>query len=249
LNEAAAQSLFPGENAVGKQIKLGVDNLASWWNVVGVVSDERYFGWDSDRTSTAYLPYLQVLKILGDGAPDYDSAIIVRTAGNHLSFLPTVRSVVASVDNEMALLGPQSMEQRLSGTFASHRFNMGLLAAFAALALLLAAVGIYGVMAQFVEQRTHEIGIRMAMGAAEKDVLGLVLGQGLHLALMGCCIGLAVAAAVTRLIRSLLYGISTLDPFAFACGTLLLVGVIFLACFIPARRATRVDPMVALRYE
>jgi predicted permease len=249
LNEAAALSFFPGENAVGKKIKLGVDNLASWWNVVGVVSNERYFGWDSDRTPTAYLPCLQVLQILGDGASDYDSAIIVRTAGNPLSFLPTVRSVVASIDNQMALLGPESMEQRLSGTFAPHRFNMALLAAFAVLALLLAGVGIYGVMAHFVAQRTHEIGIRMAMGAGQLDMMGLVLGQSMRLALVGSCIGIAVAGAATRLMRSLLYGISTADPLAFVCGTVVLAGVIFLACYIPARRAMRVDPTVALRYE
>jgi putative ABC transport system permease protein len=249
LNEAAARSLFPGKNAVGRQIKLGVDNLASWWNVVGVVSDEHYFGWDSDRTPTAYLPFLQVLQILGDGAPDYDSAIIVRTAGEPLSFLPAVRSVTSSIDNRMALLGPQSMEQRLNDTFAPHRFNMALLAAFAGLALLLAAVGIYGVMAQFVAQHTHEIGVRMAMGAGQRDVMGLVLGQGMRLALVGSCIGIAVAGAATRLIRSLLYGVSTADPLAFVCGIAVLASVIFLACYIPARRAMRVDPMVALRYE
>ena len=249
LNDAAARSLFPGKNAVGKQIKLGVDNLASWWNVVGVVSNERYFGWDSDRTPTAYLPYSQLLQMLGDGAPDYDSAIIVRTEGNPLSFLPAARSVVNSIDNQMALLGPQTMEQRLGGSFAPHRFNMALLAAFAALALLLAGVGIYGVMAQFVAQRTHEIGIRMALGARQRDVLGLVFAQGMRLAFLGACIGIAVAAATTRLIRSLLYGVSSTDPFAFECATAVLAIVIFLACYIPARRAMHVDPMVALRYE
>jgi predicted permease len=249
LNEAAARSLFPGEIAVGKQIKLGVDNLASWWDVIGVVSDERYFGWDSDRTPIAYLPFLQVLPILGDGASDYDSAIIVRTAGKPLSFLPAARSVVSSIDKQMALLGPESMEQRLNATFAPHRFNMALLGAFAGLALLLAAVGIYGVMAQFVAQRTHEIGIRMAMGAGQLDVMGLVLVQGMRLALVGSCIGIAVAAPAARLIRSLLYGVSTADPLAFVCGTSLLAGAIFLACCVPARRAMRVDPMVALRYE
>src|SRR6267378_1881486 len=249
LNEAAARSLFPGEIAVGKQIKLGVDNLASWWDVVGVVSDERYFGWDSDRTPIVYLPFLQVLPILGDGASDYDSAIIVRTVGKPLSFLPAARSVVSSIDKQMALLGPQSMEQRLNGSFAPHRFNMALLGAFAGLALLLAAVGIYGVMAQFVAQRTHEIGIRMAMGAGQLDVMGLVLVQGMRLTLVGSCIGIAVAVPAARLIRSLLYGVSTADPLAFVCGTSLLAGAIFLACCIPARRAMRVDPMVALRYE
>ena len=249
LNEAAAHAFFPRENAVGQRVKLGVDSLASWWTVIGVVTDERYFGWDSDRTPTAYLPFLQVLQSLGDGAPDYDSAVIIRTAGEPLSFLPAVRSVMVSIDNQMALLGPQSMEQRLSGTFAPHRFNMTLLAAFAGLALLLAAVGIYAVMAQFVAQRTREIGIRVALGAQRMDVVRIVLHQGMRLTLLGSGIGIAVAAAATRLIRSLLYGVSSADPLAFASGASLLFGVILLACYIPARRAMRVDPMVTLRHE
>jgi len=246
LNEAAARSLFPGETAVGERVKLGADNLAVWWTVVGVVADERYFGWDSDRTPTAYLPVSQILQ---DAMPDYDSAIILRTSSEPLTFLPGVRSSMASIDNHMALLGPESMEQRLMQTFAPHRFNMALLAAFASLALLLAAVGIYGVMAQFVAQRMHEIGIRMALGARPLDVVRLVLGQGVRLALLGLGIGTLVAAAATRLIRSLLYGISASDPVAFVSVACLLICVVLLACFVPAWRAMRVDPMVALRYE
>jgi putative ABC transport system permease protein len=246
LNEAAARSLFPNENAVGQRIKLGVDDLRSWWTVIGVVADERYFGWDSDRTPTAYLPVSQVLK---DDFPDYDSAIIVRTSAEPLSFLPAVRSAIASIDRQMALLGPESMEQRLGHTFAPRRFNMTLLAAFAGLALLLAAVGIYGVMAQFVAQRAHEIGIRMALGAQPFNVLRLVLGQGMRLAMLGLGIGIVAAAGATRLIRSLLYGISAYDPAAFIFVAVLLIVVVLLACYIPARRAMRVDPIVALRYE
>jgi putative ABC transport system permease protein len=246
LNEAAARSLFPGENAVGQRVKLGADNLAAWWTVVGVVSDERYFGWDSDRTPTAYLPVLQILQ---DAMPDYDSAIILRTSSEPLAFLPAVRSSMALIDNHMALLGPESMEQRLMQTFAPHRFNMALLAAFASLALLLAAIGIYGVMAQFVAQRTHEIGIRVALGARRFDVVRLVLGQGVRLVLLGLAIGMVVAAAATRLLRSLLYGISSSDPVTFVFVASLLIGVVLLACFVPTWRATRVDPMIALRYE
>jgi predicted permease len=246
LNEAAARSLFPGENAVGQHLKLGADNLAAWWTVVGVVADERYFGWDSDHSPTAYLPVSQILQ---DAMPDYDSAIILRTGSAPLSFLPAVRSAMASIDNHMALLGPETMEERLGQTFAPHRFNMALLAAFAGLALLLAAVGIYGVMTQFVAQRTHEIGIRMALGARPLDVVRLVLGQGARLAFLGLGIGIVVAAAATRLIRSLLYGVSASDPVTFVSVASLLICVVLLACFVPAWRAMRVDPIIALRYQ
>jgi putative ABC transport system permease protein len=141
------------------------------------------------------------------------------------------------------------MEQRLGHTFAPHRFNMALLTAFASLALLLASVGIYGVMTQFVAQRTHEIGVRMALGARPREVARLVLGQGVRLALLGLAIGMVVAAAATRLIRSLLYGLSASDPMTFVFVASLLLGVVLLACLVPAWRAMRVDPIVALRYE
>src|SRR5260370_3997556 len=154
LNEAAASSLFPNENAVGQRIKLGVDDLRSWWTVIGVVADERYFGWDSDRTPTAYLSVSQVLK---DDFPDYDSAIIVRTSTEPLSFLPAVPGTMASVDRQIALLGPESMEQRLGHTFAPRRFNMALLAAFAGLALLLAAAARHGALTPFIAHPPHAL--------------------------------------------------------------------------------------------
>jgi putative ABC transport system permease protein len=156
---------------------------------------------------------------------------------------------MASIDSHMALLGPETMEQRLGHTFAPHRFNMALLTVFASLALLLASVGIYGVMTQFVSQRTHEIAIRVALGARPLEVARLVLSQGMRLAFLGLVIGIVVAAAATRLIRSLLYGVSTSDPMTFLFVASLLMGVALLACLVPACRAMRVDPIVALRYE
>jgi len=245
LNETAARSLFPGKNVVGLKVKLGADNLAAWWTIVGVVADERYFGWDSDRTPTAYLPVSQLLQ---DNMPDYDAAIILRTNSEPLSFLPVVRGTLTSIDSHMALLGPETMEQRLGHTFAPHRFNMALLTAFASLALLLAAVGIYGVMTQFVAQRIYEIGIRMALGARPIEVVRLVIEQGVRLALLGFAMGVGVASAVTRLIRSLLYGVTASDPLTFVSVASLLIGVVLLACLVPAWRAMRVDPIVALRY-
>src|SRR5204862_2967984 len=168
-----------GENAVGLRVKLGADNLSAWWTVVGVVADERYFGWNSDRSPTAYLPVSQILQ---DNMPDYDAAIILRTNSEPLSFLPAVRSTMASIDNHMALLGPETMEQRLGHTFAPHRFNMALLTAFASLALLLAAAGIYGVMAKFVAQHKPEIGIHMYLVSRPHEDYPIVLTQSVRLA-------------------------------------------------------------------
>ncbi len=232
LNEAAARSLFPGENAVGLRVKLGADNLAAWWTVVGVVADEKYFGWDSDRTPTAYLPVSQILQ---DNWPDYDAAITLRTNSQPLSFLPPVRSVMASIDNHMALLGPETMEQRLGHAFAPHRFNMALLTAFASLALFLAAVGIYGVI--------------IARGARGKDSLWLASRHGLLISTVAFAIGLPAAIASARLLAGLIYGTSPGDPAVFAGVPIVLFAAVLMAGYIPARRATRVDPMVALRYE
>ena len=246
LNQAGAQTLFSGEDPIGRQLKLGVDDLQRWWTIVGVVGDERYFGWDNDRTPMAYLPFDQILI---DNAPDYDSAIVVRIASHPLSFVPAVRSALISVNNQMALLAPQSMDERLSGVFAPHRFTMALMASLAVLALILAAVGVYGVMAQFVTQRTHEIGVRMALGAGPRDVWTLVLGEGMRMALAGAAIGLVLTLLTTRFVISILYGVGPNDAIAFTLAGLTLIGAMLLACWIPARRAMRVDPMDALRYE
>jgi predicted permease len=246
LNETAAESLFPGEDAIGKKLKLAADTAGAWWTIVGVVGDERYYGWDTDRTPMAYVPFSQILV---DNAPDYDSGIVVRTATDPLSLIPGARAALASVNRQMALLGPESMDQRIASVFAPHRFTMALMASLASLALLLAAVGVYGVMSQFVTLRTHEIGIRMALGAGPQEVRKLVVAEGMRMAIAGAVIGLALALPTTRFITSLLYGISPNDVITFTVASFTLIAAVLLACWVPTRRAMRVDPIIALRYE
>jgi putative ABC transport system permease protein len=175
--------------------------------------------------------------------------VLVRTKANPRAVAPTVREVASSIDPTQPLYQFQTLQQALSNSIAPRRFNLFLLGAFAAIALVMALVGIYGVMAYTVTQRAHEIGIRMALGAQRGDVLGMVLSQGLALTLIGVGIGIAAALGLTRLLSSLLYGVRASDPTTFALVALLLIAVALLACYIPARRAAKVDPIVALRHE
>jgi putative ABC transport system permease protein len=175
--------------------------------------------------------------------------LVVRTASNPLGVAAGVRDQVLALDKEMVLGDVQTMEQRLAGTLAGRRTNTLILGIFASLALVLAAVGIYGVMSYLVGFRTHEIGVRMALGAGRSDVLKLVAGQGLGLTLIGVGVGLAGAFGLTRFLASMLYGVRPTDLATFAAVSLGLMAVALLACCIPARRATKVDPIVALRYE
>jgi putative ABC transport system permease protein len=175
--------------------------------------------------------------------------IVVRTEGEPLSLAPAAQREIQAIDPDQPVADVRTMEQLIATSVARARFNALLLALFAALALILASVGIYGVMAYAVVQRTREIGIRIALGAQSRDVLKMIVGQGMMLTLIGVGLGLVGAFALTRLMSSLLFGVSATDPLTFAVVSFLLSAVAFLACYIPARRATRVDPMVALRYE
>jgi putative ABC transport system permease protein len=175
--------------------------------------------------------------------------LVARTDGDPQSFVPSVLGQVQAIDKDQPISKIRTMEELVMGSVSQRRFNMSLLAAFAGLALLLAAVGIYGVMSYSVEQRAHEIGVRMALGAQTRDVLRLVVKQGTTLALIGVGIGLGVALGLTRLIKNLLFGVSATDPVTFFVIALLLALVAMLACYFPARRATKVDPLVALRNE
>jgi putative ABC transport system permease protein len=242
VNEAFEKHHFPGESAVGKRIHLlGSSAGATWLTVVGVVSDVRQSGLAGDVMLEVYTPVLED----AGGALSF----VIRTTGKPASLISAVRATVAEVEPNQALHNVMTMEQRLANTTTSRRLNTALLGSFAAVALLLAAVGIYGVMSYAVTQRRCEIGVRMALGAQKSDVLGLIIHGGLRLTLLGVAIGLAGAFALTRYLSSLLYSVKTTDPLTFLSVAVALTGVALLASWLPARRAAKVDPMKALRCE
>jgi len=243
VNETFVRRFFPDEDPLGKRFvygQPGPDNN-EWITIVGVVGDMRRTGFDRPVRPETFLPQSQ--------NPSGTLTIVARTSADPAKFSSTLRSEVWGIDKDQSVFDVKTMDQTLSEMSSQRRFNMLLLGVFAALALTLAAVGIYGVMSYSVAQRTHEIGIRMALGAKTTDVLGMVVRRGMLLASAGIGMGLIGAAALTRLMSSLLYGVSATDPLTFVVIPIVLAGVALAACFVPARRATKVDPMVALRYE
>ena len=251
VNETMARSFWPGETAVGKRFKVGLpDSPQPWLTVVGVVEDVRQMASDEPVKAEMYVPYKQAGVYWKAGNYFFvPRDLVVRTSVPPKSLVPAVRGVVNEVDPYQPVSGVRTLEEVLRLDTERRRVGVILLASFAGLALLLAALGIYGVLAFFVVQHTPEIGVRMALGASPADVLRLVVGRGMKLALAGVGLGVAAALALTRLIESQLFGVSATDPLTFACLALLLALVALLACLVPARRATKVDPMVALRYE
>jgi len=241
INQRLADRFFPNEDPLGKQLRLG--GGASRWilTIVGVAGNVNYRGLDTADEVTIYAPHRQFASS--------DMSLIVRCAADPTSLATAIRQQVWELNRELALTRIKTMEQLLSESVAQPRFRTVLLALFAGLALVLAGVGIYGVISYNVAQRTHELGIRMALGAQARDVLRLVLKQGMALALIGVGAGLGGALALTRLLKTLLFGVSATDPLTFAVIAFLLAAVAFLACWIPARRATKVDPMTVLRSE
>ncbi len=244
IDETLAGQYWPDQDPVGKRIAAFFDGPRGqlhWRQVVGVVGHVKQYGLDGKTKVQYYFPQSQ--------RPERDTYLIVRTTSEPKGMTAAVRSAIDSIDKDQPIYRVMTLDQIVSNSVVQKRFSMFLLGIFAAVALVLAAVGIYGVMSYAVTQRTHELGIRMALGAQQKDVLALVVRQGMVMTLIGVGIGLAGAFAATRVMASLLFGIGAHDPLTFAAISLLLGGVALIASFIPALRATKVDPMIALRYE
>jgi len=246
INATMAHTFFPNENPLGKRLQLGAlpDQQVPTMEIVGVVGDVRP-GLGIDPQAEMYLPYRQADLVL----PVFQLSVVMRTAGDPTLQTSALRSALAEIDPNQPLVRVRTMEENMATTVAQPRFRAWLIGIFAALALVLAAVGVYGVMSYTVTQRTSEIGVRVTMGAQPQDVFRIIVGEGLRLALIGVGVGLVTALALTRLLRSFLFGISAYDPLTFVGVSLLLTFVAVAASFFPARRATLVDPLVALRYE
>ena len=247
---SAAQKFWPNQSAIGKRVRWGVNG--PWENVVGVVGNVSPSGLDAPLVPHVYRPYLQLNGGFLEQDPFADMHamnVAVRTANDPASLASAIVAQVHSLDPQLAVGNIKTMTQVVASSVAGPQFNTVLLGIFASLALFLAAIGVYGVLAYSVAQQTHEIGIRMALGAQPRDLLRLILKQGARLTFLGIGIGLLAALGLTRLMASLLYGVSATDPVTFAAVAIVLATVALVACYLPARRAMRVDPMVALRYE
>ena len=251
VNETLVRRYFPNEDPIGKYLKMGVNQpplgatnnrgIPEWSQIVGVVSDVKSLNPHPEVVPEAYQSYWQW--------PMQSPTMLLRATGDPLALAAAIRRETKAVIPNLPSPIIRTMDDLLLETVAQTRIQSALLTLFAAIALLLAAVGLYGVLAYTVAQRTHEIGVRMALGAQKRNVLSLVIGQGMRLVLIGVGVGLVAALALTRVMRSLLYEVETTDPLTFIAGALLLVVTAFLSCWLPARRAARIEPMVALRYE
>jgi predicted permease len=251
IDEYMARDLFSGEDPIGKRMTIpGNDKMPDIpFEIVGVVGHVKHFGLDAQKEILFqfYMPYVQIPDDFLAGL--LGMALVARTAGDPAAMAGPVKEAILTLDKDQPVTAVRTMDQVLVDSLSQRRFTMLLLGLFAGLALILASVGIYGVMSYTVAQRTHEIGVRMALGAQPGDVLKMVVRQGMALVGLGVAIGLGVAFALTRLMTSFLFGVSATDPLTFVAISLVLAGVALAACFVPARRATKVDPMVALRYE
>ncbi len=241
INQTLARTYFSGTDPIGKRLLWG-DRTP--FTIVGVVGDVKFSALDSDVAPMIYMSNFQV-----SSGVSRHAVFVVRTAGDSASLASAASRTIWSVDKDLPVFGVTTMDDVLAASVAQRRFSMSLLGAFAGLALLMAAIGLYGVLSYSVGQRMHEMGLRLALGANTSDLMRLVVGQGIRVALAGVAIGLLASLAATRLLAGMLFGVSPLDPLTFAAVVAVLVAAAALASFVPARRATRVDPMVALRYE
>ena len=242
INETLAKRFFPGQDPIGQRMRYGdADSQAPWMAIVGVVADTRRTGFDAAVRPESYLPHAQ--------SPARTLQLLVRTADEPAIVIPELRAILRSLDSAVPLHHPRPITDVVADMTAQRRLNTMLMAVFAALAVVIAAVGIYGVVAYSVERRTRELGVRAALGAAAGDTVRLVLGEGLAMAAIGLAIGLAAAAVLGRALTSLLYGVSATDPTAFAVSAVAAIVTTGVACLVPARRAARLDPAAALRAE
>jgi putative ABC transport system permease protein len=242
ISKSLARRYFPGENSLGRKLKVGqADDSSPWLTIVGIVDDVHYSWISKDDVPTIYRSYRQ-------SAPFYAS-LVLRTAGDPLSFVPAVRSQVAAVDPDLSLFNIKPLDKVISDSIVGIAYVAVMMGILGIIALVLASVGVYGVMSYAVSERTNEIGIRMAMGATANDIQRLVMGKGALLTLIGMGIGLPLAFGLANALSSLLFGVKAADPVAFVVLPLVLAAVATLASYLPARRAVRVDPITALRYE
>jgi len=243
VDDYMAQQLWPNQDAVGKRFHTGgiTDTSSPWITVVGVVGQVKQYTLDSNSRIAFYLPQTQYVTRAMN--------VVLRSSNDPAALAPALQQQVHEVDSDLPLYNVLTMQHRLDESLARRRFTMVLLGIFAAIALVLATIGIYGVMAYLISQGTRDIGIRIALGATPNEILALTVGKGMVLAFSGAAIGVLAAFAITHLLRSLLFGIGSGDPVTFCAVPLLLMIVALLASYIPARRASRIDPATALRHE
>jgi predicted permease len=250
IDDVFARTYFPGENPIGKHVHLATFQVEA--EIVGVVGHVKQWGLDGDSKSAIqaqfYYPFMQlpdnIMRLAATGV-----AVVLRSKGDPSTLMGPVRKAVEEIDPREVIYNVATMNQVVADSLAARRFSMILFGVFAALALALACVGIYGVISYLVGQRTNEIGVRIALGAQRADVLRLILGEGTRMALLGVVIGIVAALGLTRLMSNQLFGVTAQDPLTFGGVALSLVTVAIAACYVPARRAMRVDPIVALRHE
>jgi predicted permease len=251
VDEDFARKFFPNEDPIGKRVNLGLFDIQP--EIVGIVGHVNHWGLGAtghdNIKAELYLPMDQVPDQFAPLIAKGGQSVVVRTRNAPEMLTNPFRSATTEFDNQAVVYSFETMDRIVAASIAAQRFSMTLLSIFAGLALLLAAIGIYGVISYFVGQRTQEVGIRMALGAQRQDVLRLILGQGARMALIGILIGAVAALGLTRLMTKMLFGVSAADPLTFATVTLVLLTAVLSACYIPAYRATKVDPLVALRYE